>query len=105
MSKIPTQTENPTGLHQRYYIQKVVKNPDFYTIGAGVGGLDFIPEFVLAPVDKNAEYFILRLDEHGKDQKHINACRKAVLTYAEEIREHLPELSNDLIKRYEGKNI
>ena len=29
MSNIKTQTENPKGLHQRYFIQKIVKNPAF----------------------------------------------------------------------------
>ena len=78
MSTIPTKTENPQGLHQRYIVTK--------TNGE--------------PIDKNAEYFILRLDSGGSDKKHIAACRKAILTYAEEIKEHLPELSQDLIRRY-----
>lgn len=75
---IPTQEQNPKGLHQRYVVSK--------TSGE--------------PVDETAEYFILRLDLGGSDSKHINACRKAVLTYANEIKEHLPELSKDLIDRY-----
>lgn len=25
MNKIPTQSENPKGLHQRYYVQKIVR--------------------------------------------------------------------------------
>lgn len=75
---IPTQEQNPKGLHQRYVVSK--------TSGE--------------PVDETAEYFILRLDSGGSDPKHINACRKAVLTYANEIKEHLPELSRDLIDRY-----
>lgn len=52
------------------------------------------------PVDEKAEYFVLRLDDNGKDKKHIEACRKAVLKYAYEIRDHLPELSKDLFAKY-----
>jgi hypothetical protein len=75
---IPTIEENPKGLYQRYIVSK--------TSGK--------------PVDENAEYFVLRLDKNGKDPKHVKACRKAVLKYAEEIADHLPELSKDLIERY-----
>ena len=75
---IPTQKENPKGLHMRYIVSK--------TSGE--------------PVDETAEYFILRLDSRGSDPKHIDACRKAVLKYTEEIKEHLPELSKDLVDRY-----
>lgn len=47
--------------------------------------------------DPNATYFILRLDFHeGCDTKHVAACRKAALTYATEITDHLPKLSADL---------
>ena len=77
---IPTREENPNGLHQRYIVSK--------TSGK--------------PVDEDAEYFVLRVDKNGKDPKHIAACRKAVLKYAEEIADHLPELSKDLINRYGG---
>jgi hypothetical protein len=45
------------------------------------------------------EGFVLRLDEGG-DSKHVEACRKAVLTYAEEIKDYLPQLSKDLFDRY-----
>jgi len=50
--------------------------------------------------DPKAEYFVMRLDEHGDDINHINACRKAMLTYANEIAEHLPKLSEDILKKY-----
>lgn len=95
MNKIPTQIESPTGLHQRFYIQKI----DVKYIGDDFFGN---PEYetVFKPVDENAEYFVLRLDENGRDPKHISACRKAIITYAEEIKEHLPDLSKDLIERY-----
>lgn len=51
-------------------------------------------------VDPKAEYFVLRLDDHGKDPVHIKACRQAVLTYATIIRNHLPELSDDIFSKY-----
>jgi len=50
--------------------------------------------------DPKAEYFVMRLDEHGDDAKHINACRKAILVYAEAIAEHIPQLSEDILKKY-----
>lgn len=75
---IPTEAENPNGLHGRYIVEKVNGEP----------------------VDENAEYFILRLDKNGNDTKHIAACRKAIMTYAKEIKDHLPKLSKDLIERY-----
>ncbi len=52
------------------------------------------------PVDPNAEYFVLRLDENGSDPKHIAACRKAVLVYADEIKDLLPALAKDLMDKY-----
>ena len=75
---IPTQQENPNGLHRRYIVSKANGEP----------------------VDENAEYFVLRLDLGGSDPKHIVACRMAVLAYAQSIKDHLPELSKDLIERY-----
>ena len=78
MNGIKTQQENPKGLHQRYIVAKSNGKP----------------------VDPKAEYFVLRVDLNGSDPKHIEACRKAVITYAENIKEHLPELAQDLIERY-----
>lgn len=78
MSKLPTQQENPKGLYNRYIVEKVSGEP----------------------VDERAEYFILRLDEFGDDPIHIEACRKAIITYAKEIYPHLPQLAMDLIDRY-----
>jgi len=75
---LPTKQENPKGLHYRYHVTK--------TNGE--------------PVDENAEYFVLRLDKAGRDPIHVKACRNAILTYAEGIRDHIPELSKDLIERY-----
>ena len=96
MSKIPTKEENPNGLHAKYYIQKVKKieleGEDFF------GNPIYKPE--LEEVEKGSEYFVLRLDDGGGDPKHIEACRKAVLVYAEQIKDHIPQLSEDLIERY-----
>jgi len=52
------------------------------------------------PTDPGAEYFILRLDGGGKDQRHIEACRVAVREYAKQIADHLPALSADLLAKY-----
>ena len=75
-----TQLENPKGLHQKHHIQKINSS-----------GLE--------PLDEGFEGFVLRLDKGG-DPKHVEACRKAILTYAEEIKDYLPELSKDLFDRY-----
>jgi hypothetical protein len=53
----------------------------------------------LKPVDEGSEYFVLRLDKGG-DPQNVEACRKTILTYANEIKDYLPELSNDLIEKY-----
>lgn len=52
-----------------------------------------------SPVDPDAKYFILRLDPNG-NKEHVIACRKAINTYLQAIREYLPELSHDLYKLY-----
>lgn len=101
MEKIKTQKENPKGLHQRYYIQKIVKNPDYLVkVTDTFLGEDNTPEFITKPVDSDAEYFVLRLDKNGSDPKHIEACRKAVISYAINIEPYLPGLAKDLIERY-----
>jgi len=75
---LPTKLENPKGLHQKYFVQKT--NGD--------------------PIDDTAEYFVLRLDNGGSDPIHNEACRQAILTYATIIKNHLPNLSNDIFERY-----
>jgi hypothetical protein len=75
---IPHKHQNPKGLHLKYDITK--NNGE--------------------PIDTGAEYFVLRFDWGGGDHKHVEACRRAVLKYADEIKDHLPELSKDLIERY-----
>lgn len=97
MKKIPTQVENPNGLHQRYIIKKVVlSDMDI----AGASFVDPNNRFKLIDVDPDSEYFVMRLDEGGKDPEHIKACRIGVHAYAEAIKHHLPELAKDLIERY-----
>ena len=90
MSTIPNQRENPTGFHQRHKIQKIVQTSD-PNYNTGLKTID---------VDSDAEYFVMRLDCHGTDMKHVEACRKAVLYYARLIKDHIPSLSEDLIARY-----
>jgi hypothetical protein len=55
---------------------------------------------VLGNVDRGSEYFVMRLDEGGKDREHIKACRIGVHAYADAIEHHLPELAKDLKSRY-----
>ncbi len=76
--KIPTQKENPHGFHARYFIEKINGHPKH----------------------KKAEYFVLRLDDYGSDRKHINACRMAIIEYANVIKPHFPKLAKDLKERY-----
>jgi len=51
-------------------------------------------------IDPGAEYFILRLDDGQSDEIHKKACKKAILVYADEIKDHLPKLYKDLIDKY-----
>jgi hypothetical protein len=92
MKQIPTQSENPTGLHQRYHIQKIVRADGPFDDGKS--------NYKTEPTDVGAEYFVMRLDEGGKDPEHIKACRFGVHAYADAIQHHLPELAKDLKERY-----
>lgn len=74
---LPTHEENPKGLHAKYVISKT-------------NGM---------PVDPEAEYFVLRLDDQG-DKEHVEACRTAILEYARKIEHFIPDLASDLINRY-----
>lgn len=102
MKNIPTQAENPNGLHSRYYIKKIVRNPK----AGKITGYDFFdqpirePDFIAVSTDENAEYFVMRLDTGGSDIEHIKACRIGVHAYADAIQHHLPELAKDLKERY-----
>lgn len=73
----PSKRDNPKGLHKRFFVEKID-----------------------GPTDPNAEYFVLRLDPGGRDAAHIMASRAALLTYAERIEGHLPELAADIRERY-----
>lgn len=97
---IPRKEQNPKGLHMRYQVRKIVgtiAKRDFFE------NLYYEPE--LKNVDEGSEYFVMRLDDGGSDPIHIKACRNAVLHYANEIKDHLPKLSQDLIKRYSQSKI
>lgn len=112
MKRIPTQKENPKGLHQRYRIQKIVPaSKEFIekqaiihetTINPNwIFGEEFeAPEFMFQDAEPGSEYFVMRLDEGGKDREHIKACRIGVHAYADAIEHHLPELAKDLRERY-----
>lgn len=92
MNKIPSQLKNPKGLHQRYFVQKINYN-GYFEEGESLADN-------LMPVDKDAEYFVMRLDNGGKDPNHIRACRIGVNAYADAIEPFIPELAKDLRKRY-----
>ena len=106
---IPTQIENPNGLHGKYYIQKIVPTTEeeqkrqadkiLNRMGGGKYPVD-VDLLKIEPCDPKAEYFVLRLDEHSSDKNHLAACRKAIITYANEIAPFLPQLSKDLLERY-----
>ncbi len=52
------------------------------------------------PTPQGAEYFILRLDDGQKDQKHKVACIKAVREYAKNIKPSIPLLARDLFAKH-----
>lgn len=91
---IQTKEENPKGLHIKYQIRKVVGVTDVK------GSFGHRKRFKTKPVDKNAEYFVLRLDENQKDIYHLHACRFAIQAYADAIEKVLPDLALDLRERY-----
>lgn len=78
LKMIPTKEQNPKGLHGKYHITKADGSP----------------------VKPEAEYFVLRLDKFG-DFPHVEAGRKAIKVYADEIEEYIPKLAKDLRERYE----
>lgn len=88
---LPLKEDNPNGLYQRYVIRKVVK--------ARIDRFHGV-RLVTKAVDKDAEYFVLRLDLNGSDPHHILACRKAIQAYAREIEATVPGLAKDLRERY-----
>lgn len=50
-----------------------------------------------SPVDPDAFYWVLRIDSGG-DPKHVAACRAAWRVYADEIKEELPLLAEDIYR-------
>lgn len=94
------QIDNPSGLHKRYHIQKIVTESNPHFSHDSILGLQdpYIQKTI--PVDQGSEYFVLRLDTGGSDIEHIKAGRVGIHAYAEAIKHHLPQLSEDLIKRY-----
>lgn len=103
-----TQDENPKGLHQRYYIRKIVKRSDgdiekekeFYSKRQRHHQAENIAKYELKDVEKGAEYFVMRLDTGGSDIEHIKACRIGIHAYADAIEHHIPMLAKDLRERY-----
>lgn len=57
-----------------------------------------------SPVDENADYFVLRLDNGGSCPQHIAACREAILAFADAIAKHNPTLAGDIRFRYESRD-
>ena len=74
---LKSKEETPNGLHNKYVISR--------TDGT--------------PINPANVYFILKLEGEG-DPIHMEACRKAVLKYADEIENHIPQLAKDLRERY-----
>ena len=80
----------------------MIPNPDFAPNAKVSQLINNHDQYVesLIPVDKNSEYFILRLDKGGSDREHINACRIAVNAYADEIEPQFPQLAIDIRKQW-----
>lgn len=99
MKPIPTQFENPKGLHQRYAVKKLIHRvvPMSYYNGDLSMSQEYDEEVM---PDPGAEYFVMRLDEGGKDLNHIKACRIGIHAYADAIETNIPELAKDLRERY-----
>ena len=85
---LPSIQQNPSGLHARYRVEK--NNGE--------------------PTDPNAVYFVLRLDDGGRDPEHIRASRIAALRYAQTILNggentlHLHEMASDVVGLLEKVN-
>jgi len=86
---LPMQHENPNGLHVKYEIKKIV------AISSNYPG-----HYKTIPVDEGSEYFVLRLDDNQSNKAHLNACKQAILAYANAIRQFNETLADDLLKRY-----
>lgn len=73
---IPTEGENPQGLHKRY---KVLKEDG-------------------SPVDPRALYMVLRLDSFGRDPGHIKACRAAARAYVANAPQNMQQVAGEIEK-------
>lgn len=82
-NSLPTLRERPDGLHQRYAVRKLYGDND-----------------------PRAQYFVLRLDEHGDDKVWLECCRDAALHLCDKLdaRGHLPLVAHDLRKFLESIN-
>ena len=78
MNILPSEKENPNGLHLKYIITKANGEP----------------------VDENAEYFVLRLDDKCSNPHHAEASKRAIIQYAISIREYMPELATEILMKY-----
>lgn len=118
---LPTRIENPKGLHGRFLLEKL-KGYEMLRQTTIIGDNNIMRDVecwdevsiedaallspnavlrpVFEPVDDNAEYFVLRLDEGGRDINHIKACRIGIHAYADAIEAHIPQLAQDLRERY-----
>lgn len=98
---IKDQLINPNGLHERYFVQKIVKvsNPKFSPAHKICEANE--PYFLeRRNVSPDSEYFVLRLDANGSDHNHIAACRIGIHAYADAIESAIPQLAKDLRERY-----
>jgi len=102
---------NPKGLHQKYFIQKIVDIKAFIErqwlsvknfVGTPFEDLlyDKPQRLVKEHVEENSEYFLLRLDLNGTDLTHVKASRIAAHSYADAIENHLPEVAKDIREKY-----
>lgn len=91
---------NPNGLYQKYHIQKIVYDEGKLDWSDRSGGERCGGKYKLEKTDENAEYFVMRLDEGGKDREHIKACRIGIHAYADAIEATIPQLAKDLRERY-----
>ena len=74
MSNLPSRDDNPDGLHQRYCLTKANGRP----------------------CEPGSKYFVLRLDECGRDKAHIAACRMAARTYIRCVPKHMRKVAEEL---------
>lgn len=74
---LPTIEENPNGFHQRYIVTKASGEP----------------------VDPDAVYLVLRLDNGGKDKEHVRACRIAAVHYACAAPPHMKQMADELMEK------